>query len=99
MSEFRAVDERALSRWLMDRYHGAISDSSVYVYEILQLLAAAPTIDPVRHARWDINKSPSGIVTHRCTNCRCEPPRRSWRAKPYAFCPDCGARMDAEEET
>lgn len=42
----RLIDAEALARHLYDEYHGAISDSTLYVYEIIRLLDAAPTIEP-----------------------------------------------------
>ena len=59
---------------------------------------AAPSVDAVEvvHARWYVDEYPSGFVVHRCIACGCEPPRLPWQEKPYAYCPNCGARMDVE---
>lgn len=45
--ERRLIDEMALSRLIQSEYHGAISDSEMKVYEVLQRLVAAPTVDAV----------------------------------------------------
>lgn len=43
----RLIDEIALSRQIQSEYHGAISDSEMKVYQVLQRLEAAPTVDAV----------------------------------------------------
>ena len=54
----------------------------------------APTIEaePVRHGRW-VNMLIAKIdTTGDCTNCGQEAVWRT-RNKPYAVCPNCGAKM------
>lgn len=50
---------------------------------------ASPTIDPVRHGRWERESS---LTNYGCTSCGA----RSWDR--WDYCPWCGARMDGEGE-
>lgn len=43
----RLIDEIALSGLIQSEYHGAISDSEMKVYQVLQRLEAAPTVDAI----------------------------------------------------
>ncbi len=43
----RLIDEIALSGQIQSEYHGAISDSEMKVYQVLQRLESAPTVDAV----------------------------------------------------
>jgi hypothetical protein len=66
---------------------------------LLRLIDQQPTIDaePVVHARW--MHDPADIANFYagdCSNCGCAPKRRSMSFKPWDYCPNCGARMDAD---
>lgn len=50
-------------------------------FSVLHLLAEAPTVEPVRHGKWE------GL---RCSECG----RVSWSNTNY--CQHCGAKMDGE---
>ena len=43
----RLIDEIALSGPIQSEYHGAISDYEMKVYQVLQRLESAPTVDAV----------------------------------------------------
>lgn len=61
------------------------------VSEVIKVLIAAPTVDPARHARWVRDDTWRDLYF--CSACI----GRDIRNNPnYRFCPDCGARMDAE---
>ena len=59
-------------------------------------IAAAPTIDPVRHGRWI-------SVPHKrdriCSVCECDEPYKfaDEDANVFDYCPHCGAKMDVKE--
>ena len=50
----RYIDADKINAELMDEYHGMISDESMKIYKIMQMLDNAPTADveEVRHGRW-----------------------------------------------
>lgn len=55
-----------------------------------KLMVEAPAVDavPVMHGRWwDV-----GSLSCRCSECGCK------AAAETKYCPNCGARMDEEEE-
>ena len=73
------------------------------VSEVAKVLIAAPTVDPARHARWvdveilDVDdKGISYTMTwFECSACG---RRVFFKFQKSNHCPNCGARMDAEEE-
>lgn len=80
------------------RQNGGVDETVLFLKEAYDRIEAMPTIDavPVVHARWVPNHGSYG--TPHCSNCK-------WRI-PYSedstldarsFCPNCGAKMDAEE--
>lgn len=40
----RLIDADAFNEYLKDEYHGAISDSQLYIYQILRLIDNVPTV-------------------------------------------------------
>jgi len=54
-------------------------------------LEDAPTIDPVKHGKWNCDKD--GLVW--C--CLCGFGKERSEDRPYNFCPNCGARMEGED--
>ena len=52
-------------------------------------------VEPVRHGRWENILIAKIDTTGDCTNCGQEAVWRT-RNKPYAVCPNCGAKMDGE---
>ena len=57
--------------------------------QILNFIPAADVV-PVRHGRW--NRDKDGLVW--C--CLCGFGQERSEDRPYAYCPDCGARMDGD---
>ena len=55
---------------------------------------SAADVAPVVHGRW--LKAPYKYLVGTCSVCGCEPLMPSFRATPYNFCPNCGAKMDEE---
>lgn len=70
---------------------GELVSHGVVHYEDIM---AQPTVDavPVRHGKW-ISNSP---VTMRCNQCTYV--ASDWIVHEFHYCPNCGARMDAERK-
>lgn len=64
------------------------------VASVFRNIQFAPTIDavPVRHGKWEWKKYPNGHETWECSVCRSPMITRFW------YCPNCGAKMDAERK-
>jgi hypothetical protein len=58
--------------------------------EVAMAVENAPTIDPVRHGRWEVIDAEEPR-RYGCSECK----RLSWYMENY--CPNCGAKMDEEE--
>lgn len=59
-------------------------------------IESAPTIDPVRRGEWVMKPDPYGFWDEIpvCSACGCTTKMR----ETYAYCPNCGARMEGTEE-
>ena len=68
---------------------GNYDDYDVFVVDYDDI-KNAPTIDPVRHGRWDLIDAREP-VRYGCSVCH----RMVWHHENY--CPNCGAKMDEEE--
>lgn len=88
----RLIDADALEKQAYDdvHYHAELEDWEFDT--VVHYLDHAPTIDavPVVHARWVLWNREFWI--HQCSVCGHKP---IFRTK---FCPNCGAKMDAEQE-
>ena len=76
-----------INEYLQDEYDGEFVDK----YSIDNL----PTIDavPVRHGQWETNSDrPDTLI---CSVCKCG--FDMWKHDPHNFCPNCGAKMDGDE--
>lgn len=62
--------------------------------DVMKEIAEFPAADvaEVRHGRWIREKWPSGTHKIKCSECR------EWNGKQSNYCPNCGARMDKEDE-
>ena len=96
----RLIDADAL---IPEILHKLCVKSTDYLLEqerfVVKMIENAPTIntEPVRHGEWirHIDNSPSiGMyVDWNCSKCNYT------GRKGYKFCPNCGARMDDDNET
>ncbi len=101
MERVRPIDANKLVRW----FEGSRSDVNPMncdareaYHECIAMVEAMETLDaePVRHGRWErrLNK-------YYCTSCGTG--YRICNGGPNAFrfkrCPNCGAKMDAKEDT
>lgn len=81
-----------------DKYACNFNGNDEWLEMVKARIAEAHTIDaePVRHGRW-VNMLIAKIdTTGDCTNCGQEAVWRT-RNKPYAVCPNCGAKMDGDD--
>jgi len=81
---------------------GDVPCRSCVVDDMTDELAEAPTIDPVRHGRWEIYDTYKQTIDGRtfdgwceCSECRTMYP---WDFSAYDYCPHCGAKMDGGED-
>lgn len=107
----RYIDADKINAKLMDEYHGMISDESMKIYKIMQMLDNAPAVDvvKVKHGKWIRDDDQDGW---RCSECGHATNERilKWyqeingdtcnicyqSAKPF-YCSRCGAKMDLED--
>lgn len=56
------------------------------------ILESMPTIDPVKHGKWEMKPDPYGFFEEIpvCSECGCTTKMR----QKYRYCPNCGARME-----
>ena len=72
-----------------------------------KMIEDAPTVDavPVRHGKWEYGEDESGYDGYYCSKCfghvrwyRKAGEQSINFIKKYNYCPNCGARMDAEND-
>lgn len=63
-----------------------------YSADINNAITNAPTIDPVKHGRW-VYDGPSIEVMYKCSECGYV----EFGYDHPAYCPNCGARMDGDD--
>lgn len=97
----RYIDADKINAELMDEYHGMISDESMKIYKIMQMLDNAPIADveEVRHGKW-IYKGHNDMMGYvfQCSVCD------RWRfanslenvIEQYPYC-HCGAKIERVE--
>ena len=86
--------QQAINLW--DKYHYTIAvDAMRYDAELRQL----PPIQPKR-GRWIKLDMHRGMADHKCTACEQECYVPTCMGEPmYAFCPNCGAKMEVNHES
>lgn len=98
MSKKRLIDGTKATKDIMkysrDLHEAGNTDAAGYVMWAASIVDIQPTIDPVRHGKWE---DYDGVIRINCSNC----------GKVYLnttilevgkcnFCPNCGAKMDKE---
>ncbi len=93
----RYIDADRINAKLMDEYHGMISDESMKIYKIMQMLDNAPTADvqEVKHGKW-LRTVPTSTWSYRRVCSLCGQTANMIRTR-YTYCPWCGAKMDGGE--
>ena len=95
------IDADKINAELMDEYHGMISDESMKIYKIMQMLDNAPIADveEVRHGKW-IYKGHHEMMWHafQCSVCERWMFTNSLNniVGEYPYC-HCGAKMERVE--
>ena len=89
------------SPWFNTKAGYAYRKEAIITVEIL-CVDRAPTVDPVRHGRWEIYDTYKQTIDGRtfdgwceCSECRTMHP---WDFSAYNYCPHCGAKMDGGGE-
>ena len=90
--EREAVLER-LAKVDMDTYYGFTAAVQFGVNQAIQCIKEAPAADvvEVRHGRW---KNGGNGLYDTCSACG----KEIYLAIPMNYCPNCGARIDKEDE-
>lgn len=95
VSEKEYIERVALIEKLHDDFHGAISDSTMYIYQIIRMLnevSAAP-VEPARKEGEWITVPSSDLSIGRAYKCSiCDKMRYGSYLPPYCQC--CGAHME-----
>lgn len=88
----RRIDADALKEWV-EEYHA--SNWGIPQDELIYAIGSASTIEP-KKGKWEMKPDPYGWFDEIpvCSACGCT---TKWREK-YAYCPNCGAKMERSEE-
>lgn len=80
----KGLEDLNIASWYEYNEH-----SNEAYHEIKQMLETLPTVDavPVRHGKWVLD-----VSLWYCSECGL-----SYSYNDYAFCPNCGARMDEKD--
>ena len=67
---------------------------TVPMVRLIDLQMLMPTVDaaPVKHGRWELDDA-AEPQRYGCSKCSCS----TWYGT-YRYCPNCGAKMDLEED-
>ena len=79
-----------LKQYGQDVLHGKYKFSLMYIWKNIMDLPSADVV-PVRHGKWTHKPDVYGVVY--CSECNYE-----LHANSTSFCPNCGAKMDAQGE-
>ena len=96
-NERRLIDANALYEKATRAWDDTLCDECYS--EIINLIDEAPTVDAVEvvHGRWEQVYHDGSWRVDRCSICH----RRMHYVdydQPYAYCPNCGAKMDGERK-
>lgn len=73
--------------------------NALFVSELRKFISTFPTVDaaPVKHGKWETDSTEQNeFWGHYCNRCSTYLPYgRDWRPN---YCPECGAKMDLEEQ-
>ena len=80
-----------------DKYEG--KPRIVFWADLHEQIDILPTIDPVKHGRWLIEPYVGKHATLKILRCsECDNPMTELLdGKNYNYCPNCGARMDGDD--
>lgn len=93
----RLIDaDLLMEAYLHDKKSGAVS--------MVKLIEEAPTVDPVKHGHWEEENTRTHSMQFKCSVCGriAYYPQNHHSTEPkrcgYAYCPNCGARMDGGKD-
>lgn len=92
----RPIDADALcealkfEKWYADTNQDRSIGRYLGLMRALENVHTAPTIEPVKHGRWEGKDDP---MTWTCSNCG----YHTFRYNNTPYCPNCGAKMDGKE--
>ena len=104
ISRIDLLEDLGASCYDLDALTGVTGDERTLQEAIMQY----PAIDavPVVHARWIDEIEPNAVTSsgrevhfYRCSACGFQWNNKTAVSHYFKFCPNCGARMDAEEDT
>lgn len=93
----RLIDAEYLKKYI--RENGIYCDTDADKEFSCKVIDSMPTVDaePVRHGKWIKLDMHAHLADHKCTACGQECYVPTCTGEPmYTYCPNCGARMDAE---
>ena len=103
-----AISRQVVIKHLHNEYHGMISDESMKIYEIINMLKEQPSVTPKpRKGHWishrehceNLGVMPSGLGSYFwCSECDCGIDSNYFHRVNYNYCPNCGADMREVEE-
>ena len=73
--------------------YNVVIDGSVFKVVQVETLYGLPTIEPVKHGKWEPAIVARNIDALECSECGAKYPNLLWMPG-YNYCPNCGARMD-----
>ena len=84
----RLIDADALLKAIIEYPYGirGMIESEIAIQKTVDVV-------PVRHGRWITHNGLSVTWRHECDQCG----HLNWGGSKYPYCPNCGARMDADE--
>ena len=86
-----------------DWVDGWVGKDSIFPYEanadevLCEYFKPTADVAEVRHGKWRVHDSDLGYVQFACSLCE-ELVTLDDEEKPYPYCPNCGAKMDAERK-
>lgn len=103
----RAIDANKLIEWFSPYLHtGEPISADVIIEDIRSMPTLTPPNEPLtlgqlRHGRWVRPHWRNSVSCADCSECGAEAHHAEYRGvqKYYRWCPNCGARMDKENET
>ena len=75
----------------------------LYYMGVFDIINSQPIVDAkeVRHGKWERSEKSFSYYQYKCNNCGCDDytqTDRQGECKLMNYCPNCGAKMDKEQE-
>lgn len=94
MGDYISREDAIIALWkLSDRYYKIIVSPTVLAEKAFKAIPSAD-VEPVRHRRWENTRPDAPMFGfYYCSECG-----RKRTSPQDNYCPNCGARMDGEED-